>query len=521
MLQNATSAEDMLKRARSSGVRHEVGAFESAKASLVSLVGSRLRWLGRERFPLPLEAVAAWREIERNELVVPSSERPDVSIVIPVHGQFATTWGCLRSLAHAPAGCAYEVIVADDRSPDRTLDMLKRVRGIRVLSNPENLGFLRTVNRAAREARGRWLCLLNNDTLLTPNWLSELVKTFELFPRAGLVGAKLLFADGALQEAGGTAFRDGTTSHYGRRKDPARPEYSFARRVDYCSAACALIPKQLWDELDGFDELYAPAYYEDTDLAFRVRRAGYEVVYQPACQVVHYEGATHGKAKSQKPSDYQNANRQKFLERWSDVLSEHAPPETRTWRAADRRRGPGLLVLSNSLLESETTASAAGAATSADAAGWRVTLWPHQLESTDLPARGQLQRRGIEVLSSPYVPSVPQFLRSSAIARFDAMLLWELVDSERILHQARRSAPHLKLFAFVTSEASGRGLGPDAASELLCKFDALVTADESVRNALASRLPSAKILALSVDPNAGAMGLHTWRALAELVELQR
>jgi GT2 family glycosyltransferase len=512
----------MLKRARSSSLRHEAGAFESARAGLVSLFGSRLRWLGRQRFPLPPEESEAWREIERNQLILPSSEQPEVSIVIPVHGQLATTWGCLRSLAQVPAGIAFEVIVADDRSPDRTLEMLKHVRGVRVLENPENLGFLRTVNRAARTARGRWICLLNNDTLLTPNWLAELVTTFELFPRAGLVGAKLLFADGALQEAGGTAFRDGTTSHYGRRKDPARPEYSFARRVDYCSAACVVIPKQLWDELGGFDELYAPAYYEDTDLAFRVRRAGYEVVYQPACCVVHYEGVTHGKAKSKKPSDYQNANRQKFLERWSAVLSEHPPPETRTWRAADRRRGPGVLVLTSSLPASEATASAAQAARAADASGWRATLWPLQLESAELPTRDQLQRQGIEVLASPYVPSPLEFLRSSAIARFDALVLWDLVDSERILSEARRFAPHLKLIAFVTNEANGRGLGLEATNELLGRFDVLVTGDEAVRAKLAARLPYAKVFTLAGDlAHVSTPGPSAWLALAELIEAQR
>ena len=400
--------------------------------------------------------------------------------------------------------------------------MLKRVRGVRVLENPENLGFLRTVNRAAREARGRWICLLNNDTLLTPNWLAELVTTFELFPRAGLVGGKLLFADGALQEAGGTAFRDGTTSHYGRRKDPARPEYSFARRVDYCSAACVIIPRQLWDELGGFDELYAPAYYEDTDLAFRVRRAGYEVVYQPACRVVHYEGLTHGKAKSQKPSDYPNANRQKFLERWSAVLSEHPPPETRTWRAADRRRGPGVLVITNSPLASEAAASAVQAARAADASGWRVTLWPRKLESADLPVRDQLQRQGIEVLASPYVASVLDFLRSSAIARFDALVLWDLVDNERVVHEARGSAAHLKLIAFVTNQASGHGLGLEAPNELLRRFDVLVSADEAVRTILASRLPAAKVLMLAGDPTeVSTPGISAWLALAELVEARR
>lgn len=435
-------------------------------------------------------------------------------MLIPVYGELGTTWSCLRSLAEVPSGKSIEVIVANDRSPDRTSEMLARVRGIRTVENPENLGFLRTCNRAAREARGRYLCLLNNDTRVTPGWLSPMVESFELFPRAGLVGAKLLFGDGRLQEAGGTVFRDGTTSHYGRRKDPARPEYSFARRVDYCSAACALIPKALWEELGGFDEYYAPAYYEDTDLAFRVRRAGYEVIYQPATTVVHFEGLTHGKVKSKgagkSPSKHLTENREKFFERWSELLlGEHPPPETRNSGAADRRRGPGLLLLSGEPLTSN--GGAAVAALAADAAGFRVTLWSPDHDPG--PARDALQRRGIEVLCPPYAPAVAEFLRSSGVARFGALLVWDREDAPRVLSRARRRAPHLKVFAFVSRQAVRAESARDSSADSLRCFDSLLTDDEVVHAELSARLPRARLFATTES--------DVWQELTRVLHTQR
>jgi GT2 family glycosyltransferase len=504
----------MVRRARDPGGSRETGSVAAVRSKVSSFLRSQWRWHTRPRFPPPLPEAEAWREIEGTQLSLPTSEQPEVSVIIPVYGQLAATWSCLRSLAGVPAGKSIEVIVANDCSPDRTSEMLSRVRGVRTVENPENLGFLRTCNRAAREARGRYLCLLNNDTLLTPDWLSPMVESFELFPRAGLVGAKLLFGDGRLQEAGGTAFRDGTTSHYGRRKDPARPEYSFARRVDYCSAACALIPKSLWDELGGFDEYYAPAYYEDTDLAFRVRRAGYEVIYQPATTIVHFEGLTHGKVKSKMqaktPSKNLIANRQKFFERWSELLlSEHAPPETRTWSAADRRRGPGLLVLSEVPLT--PNGGAAAAALAADAAGFQVTLWSPAHDPS--PARDSLQRRGIQVLYPPYSRPVADFLRSSEVARFGALLVWDHEDAPQLLSTARRTAGHLKLFAFLSRRTARVQPAPDEAADPLRCFDAVLTDDESLRAALTVRLPHTRLFATT--------DAELWQVLARVVRTQR
>lgn len=249
---------------------------------------------------------------------------PDVSIVVPVFNQIAYTRRCLRAVSDMGAnGLTYEVIVVDDGSVDDTEAWLASVPNLRVVRNEENIGFIASCNRGAAAARGKYLVLLNNDTAVQPRWLDELVGVFDRHPQAGLVGAKLLYPDGRLQEAGCTVYSDGRAGNYGRFDDPRLWKYNFLRRVDYCSGAAIAIPLDLFRELGGFDALYSPAYYEDADLAMRVREAGFEVIFQPASVVVHFEGVTSGTSETSGVKLHQRVNRTRFAERWHRQLRSH------------------------------------------------------------------------------------------------------------------------------------------------------------------------------------------------------
>ena len=185
--------------------------------------------------------------------------------------------------------------------------------------------------------------LLNNDTEPQPGWLEALLAIAERDPATGAVGAKLVYPDGRLQEAGGIVFADASGWNYGRGGDPNDPRFSFVREVDYCSAACLLVPRAVWDEVGGFDERYAPAYYEDTDLCFAVRERGLKVVYQPAAVIVHHEGATAGTDTATGFKQHQVTNRERFRAKWADALRDagSAASGARPAREPPRRAASG------------------------------------------------------------------------------------------------------------------------------------------------------------------------------------
>jgi GT2 family glycosyltransferase len=258
--------------------------------------------------------------------VVPMALQPEVSIVVPVHNQWALTAGCLASIAADFAAVGFEVIVVDDASTDETPQALARVVGVTVVTLPDNQGFIGAANAGIAAARGRFVVLLNNDTICRPGWIDALVRTVESDEAIGVVGAKLVYPDGRLQEAGGIIWRDASGHNYGRDQDPEDPAFNFVREVDYCSGACLLVRRELLTALGGLDTRFAPAYYEDTDLCFAARAHGYRVVYQPAAVVCHLEGASNGTDVTTGVKQYQVTNQARFLEKWADALARQGAP---------------------------------------------------------------------------------------------------------------------------------------------------------------------------------------------------
>ena len=255
-------------------------------------------------------------------LTFPEWEKPVVSIVIPVYNQFGYTYACLESILRNTADVPYEVIIANDCSTDLTQRISEIVSGIHVVTTEQNLRFLKNCNYAAKHARGEFIFFLNNDTRVLPGWLSSLVELINSDPTIGMVGSKLVFSNGKLQEAGGIVFSDGNCWNYGRNDDPEAPAYNYVKEVDYISGAAIMIRTSLWTKIGGFDEYFCPAYYEDTDLAFAVRKQGFKVVYQPKSVVIHYEGVSNGSDLSSGLKKYQVDNQIKFSKKWKKELKE-------------------------------------------------------------------------------------------------------------------------------------------------------------------------------------------------------
>ena len=188
----------------------------------------------------------------------PVRDSVDVSIVIPVFNHWQSTLTCLESIAELTNEPSFEVIVVDDRSSDETPELLEHIDGVVTLRNEQTLGFVGSCNRGAAAARGTFLVFLSNNSVVTLGWLDALLRTFRTIPGTGLAGAKLVYPDGRLQEAGCVIWHDANGWSYGKYDDAGHPGYNFAREVDYCSGACVMVPRSLFWDLGGFDIRYAP-----------------------------------------------------------------------------------------------------------------------------------------------------------------------------------------------------------------------------------------------------------------------
>lgn len=304
------------------------------------IVAEKIGWNGGEGCIsvelIPIRRFSTLNEIEK--LNFPQMNNPIVSIIIPAYNQFEYTYSCLKSILLNTDNISYEVIVADDCSCDFTRELEKIVFGITVIHNNTNLIFIKNCNNAAKVAKGKYIVFLNNDTQVQLNWLMPLVKCIETEKNVGLVGAKLINPDGSLQEAGGIIWNNGKAWNYGRGKNPDMPDYSYIREVDYISGAAIMITKELWEDIGGFDEQYIPAYCEDSDLAYEVRKRGKRVLYQPDSVVLHFEGISNGINIEKGVKKYQKDNQCKFFEKWKQELLQSQYPEGQNILAACERK---------------------------------------------------------------------------------------------------------------------------------------------------------------------------------------
>ncbi len=318
----------------------ELVADTAARATLESRAYEIMS--ARSEAEILRKVLAGEAEILPTAEPAPAEDAPLCSLVIPVFNKVEYTQQCVDQLRKSTPNGLYELIFIDNASSDGTPDYLAGLTGrVRLITNPDNRGFVDACNQGAALARGRYLVFLNNDTAPLPGWLEALVGMAEGDPTVGAAGAQLVYPDGRLQEAGGLIFSDGSGWNFGRFADPLEPTYLVPAEVDYCSGAALLVRREIFERLGGFDRRYAPAYYEDTDLCFGIRSLGYKVMYCPSSTVLHFEGITAGTDLSSGFKRYQAINREKFVAKWAAELARQDPPPSVTGHppaTADRRR---------------------------------------------------------------------------------------------------------------------------------------------------------------------------------------
>lgn len=376
---------------------------------------------------------------------LPTDTNPLVSVVIPVHGKLSWTLACLRTIARHGAATPFEVIVVDDASPDGSSEVLAQVSGLHLLSNPENLGFIGSCNAGASAARGTFLLFLNNDTQVTPGWLDALVQAHRDETDCGIVGSRLVYPDGRLQEAGGLVYSNADAWTVGRFERRDDPRYLYRRDVDYVSGASLLITRDLFQQINGFDRRYAPAYCEDMDLAFAVREAGKRVVYEPGSLVVHCEGISSGLDPFAGIKKYQTINRAKFVEKWEHALRRQPSPGTPVERAINR--GQRHVFIMDALTPDPTRDAGSqqlyNIMSLLHSMGWRVTFMADNRQSSEAEIQS-LGSVGVETLCRPYSPTLVDWLKREG-KQLDAVMLCRYYVADSNISLIRRFAPQATL----------------------------------------------------------------------------
>lgn len=239
-----------------------------------------------------------------------------ISIIIPSRDAADLLSHCLKSVRNKSTYPDYEVLVVDNGSTEpnalRVLKGLEWGANTRVLRHPGPFNFSAMINRAASEARGSILCLLNNDTeVISPDWMETMARHL-MQEGVGVVGALLLFPNASIQHAGDVVGGRACVRHL--QVAPCMDTSD----VDAVTGACLMTRKDLFLKLGGMDEVNFPVAFNDTDYCLRVREAGSRVICASRARLYHHELATRG--RTWKPWDLIRLYREKraFRKRWLD-----------------------------------------------------------------------------------------------------------------------------------------------------------------------------------------------------------
>ncbi|MGE0497857.1 MAG: glycosyltransferase [Ramlibacter sp.] len=338
---------------------------------------------------------------------------PDLSVIVVLFNQAGLSRRTLQALADQ-RGVNFETLIVDNASADRTPELLACLKGARVIRNEQNMGFLLAARQGAEAARGRHLVFLNSDAILLEGALAHACEALDSDPGIGALGGRVVLTDGGLQEAGNVVFANGLAGGIGRGEDPFGHAALAARATDYVSGVFLVTPAAVWRMLGGFDEVYAPAYYEDTDYCLRVWRAGLRVVYEPTVLLEHLEW---GSATGDSATRLMDRNREVFRQRHAAQLKGQPRPQALPldgdrWRSPeDQVRRPRVLFLENEVPHMFKGGGLPRARLMLQAlADWPVTLFPLWTLHDDWRAVYRSIPRSVEVALGHGLAGLEAFL---------------------------------------------------------------------------------------------------------------
>lgn len=238
----------------------------------------------------------------------------NISVIVPAYNHLPEVMACLNSLRHfCQNRYDIEFLVQDDYSTEYSAEAVIPLEIAIPQRNPVNVGFGANCNAGAARARGDILLFVNQDVYGVPGWSDrwdvKLLAAFEN-PEVGIVGARLLYPNGSVQNAGG--LYDAKCQPFHRclgYSNPHVEEVATAQEVSWTTGAALAVRRELFDKVGGFDPAYVRGYFEDVDLCERVKGMGYGVWYEPAVTFIHMTGTTGG-------SPYFMHNAGVFFNRW-------------------------------------------------------------------------------------------------------------------------------------------------------------------------------------------------------------
>lgn len=259
---------------------------------------------------------------------------PKVSIIIPNKNHCEDLKRCIRSIKRLTTYSNYEIVIVDNQSNEEDLvefyDQLRCDDRTNIVSFDKEFNYSEANNFGVRYATGEYYILLNNDTeVISPAWIEEMLM-YAQRDDIGAVGAKLYFPDHTIQHAGvilglgphrtaGHAFSkvDGENLGYMGR-------LYYAQNVSAVTAACVMIPRRVWEAVNGLDTSFAVAF-NDVDLCMRIRQMGYLIVWTPYAELYHYESKSRGSENTPEKKKRFESEVQRFRERWEKQLKEGDP----------------------------------------------------------------------------------------------------------------------------------------------------------------------------------------------------
>jgi GT2 family glycosyltransferase len=246
---------------------------------------------------------------------------PLVSIIILNWNGLDVLEPCLKAVTKTIEGIDYEIIVYDNGSSEKGVhEVVANFPKVKLYKSNINYGFAGGNNRAAKNASGKYIVFLNNDTLPQAGWLSAMTALAERDSAIGLIGAKIMNDNGTIQYAG--AYFDPSINSYAgpfRAYPKNYPPAQITRDCEIYIACAVLIKNSLFNQIDGFDERYFQGY-EDADICLKIREAGYRVVYCPEAEVIHFAETSTKRLDIKLRRRIKRKNAQIFFGKWKDKI---------------------------------------------------------------------------------------------------------------------------------------------------------------------------------------------------------